>query len=114
MSYRYMRQLVFFDLPTETATDKREYRKFRKFLINEGFIMLQYSVYSKLALNDTQAATVMRNLDKNRPPKGSIIVLKVTEKQFAGMKYLLGDKDGSVANSDSRVIFLGERLVRDD
>ena len=51
MSYRYMRVMVFFDLPTESLDDKREYRKFRKYLIKKGFMMLQESVYCKLALN---------------------------------------------------------------
>ena len=39
-----MRVMIFFDLPTETAKDRKIYNKFRKFLINEGFIMLQESV----------------------------------------------------------------------
>ena len=46
MSYRFMRIIVFFDLPTETALDRKNYTKFRKFLIKDGFIMLQYSVYT--------------------------------------------------------------------
>jgi CRISPR-associated protein Cas2 len=50
MSYRYMRMLLMFDLPTDTQEDKKAYRKFRKFLLSEGFIMHQYSVYSKLYL----------------------------------------------------------------
>ena len=33
-----------FDLPVETSEERKEYRKFRKNLINEGFIMIQYSV----------------------------------------------------------------------
>ena len=37
MSYRYMRLLLMFDMPTDTASDRKAYRKFRKFLINEGF-----------------------------------------------------------------------------
>ena len=39
---RFMRILLFFDLPTETNKDKREYRKFVKFLISEGFIRIQF------------------------------------------------------------------------
>ena len=40
-----MRVIVFFDLPTQTLEDKREYRKFRKFLIKKGVLMIQESVY---------------------------------------------------------------------
>ena len=53
MRYRFMRILVFFDLPTETSKDRKIYSRFRKFLIKEGFIMMQESVYSKLALNNS-------------------------------------------------------------
>lgn len=109
-----MRQLLFFDLPMETPQEKKDYRKFRKFLLSEGFIMLQFSVYSKLTLNDTQAKTVLRRLEQHKPKKGNLVVLKVTEKQFAQMTYLLGDKDISVANSDQRVVFLGKALLEDD
>ncbi|SJZ53030.1 CRISPR-associated protein Cas2 [Pilibacter termitis] len=109
-----MRQLLFFDLPTETPQEKKEYRKFRKFLLNEGFLMLQFSVYSKLSLNDTQAKTILRKIEKNRPSRGSVVVLKVTEKQFANMTFVLGERETSFANSDERVIFLGERMAEDD
>lgn len=53
MSYRYMRMILMFDMPTETVDDRKAYRRFRKFLISEGFIMHQFSVYSKLLLNNT-------------------------------------------------------------
>ena len=33
-----MRVIVFFDLPTLSAEDRREYTKFRKFLIKGGFL----------------------------------------------------------------------------
>ena len=55
MSYRFMRVLVMFDLPTETSIQRRNYRKFRKSLIKNGFIMMQESVYVKLAMNQGSA-----------------------------------------------------------
>ena len=48
MSYRYMRVMVFFDLPTVTSANRRDYAQFRKYLVKSGFIMLQESVYCKL------------------------------------------------------------------
>lgn len=108
MSYRYMRQLLFFDLPTQTAENRKAYAKFRKFLISEGWVMLQYSVYSKLTLNNTQANTVKSRVLKNKPKEGHVVILKVTEKQFASMDYILGERNQTVANSDARVVFLGE------
>lgn len=107
MSYREMRMILMFDLPTETSEERKSYRKFRKFLIGEGFIMHQYSVYSKILLNDTAEKTMVGRLKKELPSKGSISILSVTEKQFSKMQYLVGEKNASVANSMDKVIHLG-------
>jgi len=107
MSYRYMRLLLMFDMPTITPTDKRDYRQFRKFLISEGFLMHQYSVYTKLLLNDTQAKSMIARIEKNNPKKGHITLFKITEKQFSSMMYLHGEKNTAVADCDNRLIFLG-------
>ena len=88
--------ILMFDMPTDTAEERKAYRKFRKFLLSEGFIMHQFSVYSKLLLNHTA----------NNPKKGNITILTVTEKQFARMIYLYGDKNTSIANSEERLVFL--------
>jgi len=114
MNYRFMRLLLMFDMPTLTLADKKEYRKFRKFLISEGFLMHQYSVYSKLLLNDTAAQAMMGRLKKNKPTKGTVSILKVTEKQYARMVYLHGNADNSIANSDSRLVFLGNDPRKDN
>jgi len=103
-----MRLLLMFDVPTLTPDDKRDYRVFRKFLISEGFLMHQFSVYTKLLLNDTQTQAMVKRIRKNSPKKGTITLLKVTEKQYARMIYLHGDADVSVANSDARIVYLGD------
>ncbi|WP_326717828.1 CRISPR-associated endonuclease Cas2 [Vagococcus jeotgali] len=108
MSYRYMRMLVMFDMPVSTAIERKSYRRFRKFLINEGFIMHQYSVYSKILLNNSAEKAMIARLNKNNPDNGLITVLSVTEKQFSKMYYLSGELDTQVANTDQRVVFLGE------
>ena len=83
---RYMRLIVFFDLPVETSSQRKNYRVFRKYLIKEGYLMLQESVYAKLVTNDGAASAAIMRLRKNRPPQGLVQVLKVTEKQFADRK----------------------------
>ena len=108
MSYRYMRMILMFDMPVETAEGRKVYRKFRKFLMNEGFIMHQFSVYSKLLLNNSANNAMLERLKVNNPKKGSITLLTVTEKQFSRMIYLNGERDTSIANSDARLVFLGE------
>ena len=88
-----MRLLVFFDLPIETAPQRKNYRLFRKHLIKEGFLMLQKSVYAKLVTNDGAAGAAIMRLRKHRPPEGLIQILKVTEKQFATMEYITGNRE---------------------
>lgn len=85
-----MRMLVFFDLPVVTRTERRAYAQFRKFLLNDGFDMLQFSVYGRI-LNGRDAE--QKHLDRvvaHLPPTGSVRVLTVTEKQYASMKLLIG------------------------
>ena len=101
-----MRILVFFDLLTETSKDRKNYARFRKFLIKEGFIMMQESVYSKLALNNSITKSVKDKIEKNKPPKGSIQMLVITEKQFSSIDYILGDKQTKNLDSTERLVIL--------
>lgn len=106
--------ILMFDMPTDTTDERKAYRKFRKFLISEGFIMHQYSIYSKLLLNNSANKAMLDRLQENNPKKGSITLLTVTEKQFSRMIYLNGERNTSVANSDSRLIFLGDNYEVED
>ena len=101
-----MRIMVFFDLPTITAANKRDYRKFRKYLIKSGFLMLQESVYSKLTLNTTNAEAVAEGVRKNKPPQGLVQMLIVTEKQFSKMEYILGENKSDILETDERLVVL--------
>ena len=101
-----MRVLVFFDLPTDTASGKREYRKFRKMLIKTGFVMMQESVYCKLVQNSTMADAYINNIKQNRPPAGLVQLLKVTEKQYAKMEYIVGRGKSNILDTDERLVII--------
>lgn len=101
-----MRVLVFFDLPVITSENRRAYTKFRKFLLRNGFLMLQESVYCKLALNGTAVRTIIENVHKNKPEEGLIQLLTVTEKQYAKMDIVIGNIKSEVLNSDERLVIL--------
>lgn len=79
---RFMRLILMFDLPTETYEDLRNYRNFVKFLKVEGFIRVQYSVYSKLCINHDAACTVAKRLRMNSPLSGNVRYMIVTERQY--------------------------------
>ena len=101
-----MRVLVFFDLPVITSDNMREYRKFRKYLIKSGFLMLQESVYCKLTPNSNTADAITDSLRKNKPREGLVQVLKVTEKQFNRMECIVGESQSDVLDTDERLIIL--------
>jgi CRISPR-associated protein Cas2 len=87
-----MRLLVFFDLPTVTKAERHAYTQFRRFLLNDGYDMIQWSVYGRI-LNGTDAESKhLKRLTANLPPEGSVRCMTVTEKQFAGMQLLVGKK----------------------
>ena len=106
MSYRFMRVLVIFDLPVVSAHDRKEYTKFRKYLLKSGFLMLQESVYCKLVMNSTMADSLVDNLRKNKPEKGVVQAIKITEKQYEKMEYIVGVNSSEVLDTDERLVFL--------
>ena len=85
-----MRMMVFFDLPVVTKAERRAYTVFRRFLLNDGYDMIQYSVYGRILNGSDAEEKHMKRLLANLPPEGSVRVLTVTEKQFASMKILVG------------------------
>ena len=106
MSYRFMRVVVFFDLPVLTAVNRKDYYLFRKYLLKSGFMMVQESVYCKLAQNSSMADAIVENLKKNKPKAGLVQVLRVTEKQYSKMDNIVGDRKSDVIDSDERLIIL--------
>lgn len=106
MSYRYMRILVMFDLPSTTSLDLREYRRFRQFLIKNGFIMMQESIYTKLTLSPSSAELARNQVRKFIPQDGLVQMITITEKQFQNMELLVGKVQTTYIDSLERVIEL--------
>ncbi|MGN0526566.1 MAG: CRISPR-associated endonuclease Cas2 [Acutalibacteraceae bacterium] len=101
-----MRVIVFFDLPTKTKSERREYSRFRRHLVKNGFIMMQESVYSKIALNQNVADGIKANIKKFKPPAGLVEILVITEKQFSKMEMIVGSKNSNVITTDERLLIL--------
>lgn len=105
MSYKYMRILIMFDLPMDNRSELRDYRMFRKFLIENGFLMLQYSIYVRICTNQTMADSYMNKISNHLPADGNIRGLIITEKQYEKMKLFLGNK------SRNEKIITDKRLI---
>lgn len=106
MRYDVMRVLCMFDLPVDTDKEKREYRNFKKKLILEGFVMLQYSVYIRTCPNRQYSERLQKRLAKNLPANGNIRLLEITEKQYEDMKILVATKslNEKIANDERFVV----------
>lgn len=101
-----MRLMIMFDLPTETAQQRKEYRQFRQKLLNEGFLMIQFSVYARVCVT-RQTATLLKNRVKKFLPHGGVVQsLMVTEKQYNNMHFLVGKPVDDVRNSSDRTVIL--------
>lgn len=101
-----MRIMVLFDLPVLTEKQRRDYREFRKYLLKAGFFMIQESVYCKLVQNTGVAEVVQESIRKNKPGEGLVQILRVTEKQFAKMEYVVGENKSLVLDTDERLVIL--------
>ncbi len=83
--YRFMWILAMFDLPTETKKARHDYALFRKHLLEDGFMRIQYSVYVRHCPSRENAAVHIGRIKSHLPPDGEVRVLSVTDKQFERM-----------------------------
>lgn len=88
--------LVFFDLPTETKKDIKEYTIFRKFLLDDGFTMFQFSIYIRNCASSENAAVHIKRIKSRLPPHGKVGILCITDKQFSNMELFFGTKTQKV------------------
>jgi CRISPR-associated protein Cas2 len=80
---------VFFDLPTETKKDRKNYAKFRKGLKDDGFTMMQYSIYVRHCNSRENADVHIKRVKRSLPPAGEVIVFTMTDKQYGMMEFFL-------------------------
>ncbi|MCZ2101787.1 MAG: CRISPR-associated endonuclease Cas2 [Chitinophagales bacterium] len=84
--YQIMWVFVHFDLPTETKKDRKAYAKFRKYLLDDGFNMMQFSIYVRHCSSRENAAVHKKRVKSQLPPKGHVIVFDITDAQFGKME----------------------------
>jgi CRISPR-associated protein Cas2 len=84
--------LVFFDLPTDTRSERKVANKFRKNLLNDGFAMFQFSIYIRFCPSRENAAVHVKRTKNALPKKGKIGILQITDKQFGMIELFHGQK----------------------
>ncbi len=94
-----------FDLPVETSKQRKAYQMFHKRLVEYGFDMLQYSVYSRYCANITACEKYIHKVISVKPKEGDIRLLKITENQFENMIMVLGEKtDRQLLENDDALV----------
>lgn len=92
MSSKFMRILVMFDLPVMEPYQRKAAAKFRNFLLKDGYLMIQFSVYSRICNGTDAVEKHEMRLKANLPKEGSIRMLTLTEKQYESIKILIGEQ----------------------
>lgn len=83
--FRLMWLLVMFDLPVTTRTHRRNYTRFLRDLIEQGFFRVQFSVYARPCATEENAASQFNRVTSALPPAGEVRILRFTDKQWARM-----------------------------
>lgn len=84
--------IVLFDLPTDTPEARKQYTSFRKHLLENGFTMMQYSVYIRHSASDENALVHAKRIKAALPPDGEVRIIKITDKQFGSIEVFYGKK----------------------
>lgn len=95
--YRVMWIFVFYDLPTETKKDRKNFQLFRKNLLQDGFDMFQFSIYLRHCASMENAEVHIKRVKAALPPQGKVGIMMVTDKQFGNIKIFQGDKPQDVS-----------------
>ncbi len=96
--YRVMWVLVFFDLPTETKKDRKEYSLFRKRLLKDGFYKFQFSIYVRHCASAENASVHVKRVKSFLPAKGQVCIMQITDKQFGAIKVFEGENENKLAS----------------
>jgi CRISPR-associated protein Cas2 len=90
--YRVMWIFVLFDLPTEEKKEVRAANRFRNALLDDGFTLFQYSIYTRCCASRENAKVHEKRIQKFLPSKGKVSIMTITDKQFGMIKSFMGVK----------------------
>ena len=106
--------VVAFDLPVGTKKQRKAATGFRNFLIDDGYQMMQFSVYARACVSFARQETHIDRLKKNLPPEGSVRAIFVTRAQWERSYVIQGSpateaEAGGNARTNPTLVALQER-----
>jgi CRISPR-associated protein Cas2 len=102
-AYRGMWLVAMFDLPTDSAAARKAYARFRKALLNDGFMMLQYSVYARYCASEEASEVHRQRVAGVLPPEGEVRLATLTDRQFGKMQVFVGKKEREPENAPQQL-----------
>ena len=97
--------IVLFDLPTDSKPARKQYTQFRKLLLQDGFTMMQYSVYMRHSASEENAQVHVQRIRSCLPPDGEVRIMKITDKQFGNIEVFYGKKRKPVESAPIQLQF---------
>jgi CRISPR-associated protein Cas2 len=97
--------ITMFDLPVDTIEARKAYHNFREALLNDGFLMLQFSVYARHCPSEENTVVHEKRIKASLPDDGEVRVLKITDKQFERMKVFHGKIRKATEKSPEQISF---------
>jgi len=96
----------FFDLPVGSKEQRKRANQFRIFLKNDGYMMLQLSVYARICRGQEAVDKHIRRVKMALPSEGSVRILQVTDKQYGRMSLLIGQKKKTEKAASNQLLLL--------
>ncbi|MGV6857362.1 MAG: CRISPR-associated endonuclease Cas2 [bacterium] len=104
--YRLMWITVMFDLPVTSKPERKAATRFRKYLMDQGFEMTQFSIYMRFCTSTKQTETLCKKIESQLPPGGKVNILIITDKQYERiLSYESGSKKESQKSPEQYDLF---------
>lgn len=92
--------MVAFDLPVGTKEERKRATGFRDFLIDDGYSMMQFSVYVRPCVSFARQETHMSRLKAHIPDEGSVRAIFITRSQWERSYVIHGKPAKKVSPED--------------
>lgn len=103
---RFVWLFVFFDLPVKEKHERKAAARFRNFLLKDGYLMIQLSVYARICNGQDRLDKHLQRVESNLPAQGSVRAFQITDKQYERMKVLVGKRtNNEKAKAEQLVLF---------
>jgi CRISPR-associated protein Cas2 len=95
--------LTMFDLPVMTDKERKAATKFRTDLLDNGYLMIQFSVYARPCISYEQMDTHIDRIKKFIPAAGNVRLMFMTDEQWKKSYTVIGENyknDNRAKNPD--------------